>query len=158
MEGALEEMEAAADWKVRGAQPLVPGSNPVGRSIFLDVGSANPRPAQARAHPLPHPKPTAPAPRHARAATPAPQDAQATGRVVPRRGADAAYDAACDAVAAAEGELADYLKSVRSKLACREVGGWVEGRARARRQKHPPPTQRRPAPKNAASDPPTGAR
>lgn len=40
---------------------------------------------------------------------------------MPRRGADAAYDAACDRVKAVEGELAEYLKSVRAKMGCREV-------------------------------------
>jgi len=49
------------------------------------------------------------------------QEAQATGRVVPSRGADADYDAACDLVSAAESDLGDYLKTVRAKLQCREI-------------------------------------
>lgn len=50
------------------------------------------------------------------------KEAAATGRVVPSgRGADAAYDAACDAADAAEAALADYLAEVRAALKCREV-------------------------------------
>ncbi|KXZ50845.1 hypothetical protein GPECTOR_15g531 [Gonium pectorale] len=52
------------------------------------------------------------------------KEAAQTGRAVPEPGVDEGYDAAVDAVDAANAQLQDYMKEVRQKLNCREVS-WV---------------------------------
>eukprot|EP00877_Chromochloris_zofingiensis_P003836 jgi/Chrzof1/13453/Cz07g33220.t1 len=48
-------------------------------------------------------------------------EAETSGRVVPSKGADEGFDAACEAVQAAEQALQEYLQHIRKQFRCRDI-------------------------------------